>query len=96
MPHADLSGIAEIGGIRQVSVWASDDENAPNPATLGMPVTPEPLPSETPSVTSAPAEIDLPSADETVPPAGQTLPASDDSTGGDPPAVDTGGNDDPP
>lgn len=95
MPHADQSGLAEIGGIRQVSVWASEDGNAPNLAMLGTPVTPEPLPSETPSVTSAPAEIDLPSPGETVPPAGQTLPVPDEPTGENPPAVDSGGGDPP-
>jgi len=96
VPHADQSGIAEIGGIRQVSVWASEDGNASNLATLGTPVTPEPLPSETPDATSAPAETDLPSQEGTVPPAGQTLPASDESTGGNPPADDSSGSDDPP
>ncbi|MGI8404361.1 MAG: hypothetical protein ACR2OE_06280 [Thermomicrobiales bacterium] len=86
VPHADESGLPEIGGIRQVSVWASTDGSARKLATFGPPVTPEPLatevplPAETPTQESTveaafPADQAAPSPDESVPTA---VPGDDD------------------
>ncbi|HEU0163515.1 MAG TPA: hypothetical protein VFQ54_00650, partial [Thermomicrobiales bacterium] len=52
VPYADQTGLSEIGGIRQLDVWATADGNAQTLDVLGPPVTPIPVPTEVPAPTA--------------------------------------------
>ncbi|HWV34166.1 MAG TPA: discoidin domain-containing protein, partial [Thermomicrobiales bacterium] len=88
VPHADQSGLAEIGGIRQLSIWASDDGDALTLDMLGMPVTPEPLPTEPPPPTDVPVATEPPFEEpaETVVPEATVAPEATEPEGEDVPA----------
>ncbi|MGC4106329.1 MAG: SH3 domain-containing protein [Thermomicrobiales bacterium] len=72
VPHADETGLASFGGIRQLDLWATETGDALPLTAFGVPVTPEPEPTqpveEVPVVveTAAPVETEVPS--ETVEP----------------------------
>ena len=60
VPQADTLGMPEIGGVREIRVWAPVDGD-PTPvrslAEAGMPTTPEPMPTEVPPVDVPPTEV---------------------------------------
>jgi len=60
VPHADQSGLGEIGGLRQISIWADPYGEARSLDALGQWVTPEPLPTEPPVPTEAPLPTEVP------------------------------------
>jgi hypothetical protein len=84
VPHADETGLPSFGGIRQLDLWASPTGDALPLSAFGVPVTPEPEPTQPVDVvpTEEPAvETEVPVAPietvETVPPV-ETAPVATD------------------
>ncbi|MGN6482891.1 MAG: SH3 domain-containing protein, partial [Thermomicrobiales bacterium] len=46
VPHADQTGLAAFGGIRQLDLWATGNGDALPLTAFGVPVTPEPEPTQ--------------------------------------------------
>ncbi|MGC4193244.1 MAG: SH3 domain-containing protein [Thermomicrobiales bacterium] len=76
VPHADQTGLASFGGIRQIDLWATPNGDALPLTAFGVPVTPEPEPTQpveeistdvpveetaAPVETVAPVETEVPS-----------------------------------
>lgn len=69
VPHADQTGFASFGGIRQLDLWASPSGDALPLSAAGAPTTPEPEPTQPVDVipTEAPATEETAAPVETVP-----------------------------
>jgi hypothetical protein len=56
IPNVDESGLSEVGGIRQVEIWAGDINQTQYLSALGEPTTPTPAPEPTAEPTVEPTE----------------------------------------
>jgi hypothetical protein len=59
IPHADASGLAEVGGIGEIAIWPAAISETRHVSALGSPTTPTPPPmdpTEEPLPTEAPTE----------------------------------------
>jgi hypothetical protein len=67
IPHVDQSGLSEVGGIRQLDVWAGDSDETQDLTALGHPTTPTPEPVVADEVlpTDEPTEEALPTDEPT-------------------------------
>jgi hypothetical protein len=82
IPHVDQSGLGEVGGIRQLDLWAGDSDETQDLTALGHPTTPTPEPVVEDEVlpTEAPTEEVLPTEE----PTDEIIPTVEPTVAGDP------------